>query len=80
MKSKQGGKGKRKGGKIKLAGGTQTVKPGQLARFKVKYPKALKKALAKSGKPLKASLTATATDIAGRITTDTVKAKLPGAG
>jgi len=77
-KSKKGGKGKRKGGKITLTGGTQTVKPGQIARFKVKYPKPLRKALAKSNKPLKATLTATATDVAGRITTDTAKAKLPG--
>ena len=77
VKSK-GGKGKRKSTKIKLNGGTQAVKPGQIAKFKIKYPKALKKALAKSSKPLKASITATATDQVGRITTDKSTAKLPG--
>ena len=75
---KGGGKGKRKSTKIKLKGGTQTIRPGALAQFKVPYPKALKKALATSKKPLKAELTATSVDVIGRVASDSSKAKLPG--
>lgn len=82
VKKAKGGKGKRKSTKVKLKGGTQTVAPGDLAKFKVKYPKALMKALAKlpANKAVKATLTATATDVIGRETADTSKAKLPGQG
>ena len=79
VKSKKGGKGKRKGTKVKLRGGTQTIRAGAMAQFKVPYPKALKQALAASAKPLKAKLTAKAVDAIGRVSTDTSKAKLAGA-
>ena len=77
-KAKAGGKGKRKSTKVKLNGGTQTIRAGALAQFKVPFPKALKKALAATSKPLKATLTATATDAIGRVTSDGAKAKLAG--
>jgi hypothetical protein len=68
------------GKKIKLKGGSKSVTPGVLARFKVKVPAALKAALAAlpPGKSIKIKLTASATDLVGRVTTDTSSVKLPG--
>jgi hypothetical protein len=69
------------GGKnVKLKGGSKTVQPGSLTDFKVKLPKALKAALAKlpPSKKITVTLTASATDLVGRVTTDTTKVKLPG--
>ena len=68
------------GKKLKLKGGTRAVEPGTLAKFKVKLPKALTAALAKlpPSKKITVTLTASATDVAGRISTDTSKIKLPG--
>ena len=74
------GTAKVKGKKVKLKGGTKTVKPGALARFKVKVPSALKAALAAlpPGKTIKIQLTASATDLIGRVTTDKSSVKLHG--
>ena len=74
------GTAKVNGKKIKLKGGTKTVTPGTLARFKVKVPAALKAALAAlpPGKTIKIKLTASATDVVGRVTTDKSSVKLHG--
>jgi hypothetical protein len=68
------------GKKIKLKGGSKTVTPGKLAKFNVKIPAALKAALAAlpAGKSIKIQLTASATDLVGRVTTDKSSVKLPG--
>jgi hypothetical protein len=68
------------GKKVTLKGGSHTVEPGSLTTFKVKLPKALKSALAKlpASKKITVTLTSSATDVAGRVTTDTTKVKLPG--
>ena len=77
---KVAGTAKVNGKKFKLKGGTKTVKPGVLARFKVKVPAALKAALAglPPGKTVKIQLTASATDLIGRVTTDKSSVKLHG--
>jgi hypothetical protein len=74
------GTAKVKGKKIKLKGGTKTVKPGALARFKVKIPAALKAALAAlpPGKTIKIRLTASATNLVGQVTTDKSSVKVHG--
>lgn len=76
------GSAKVKGKKVTLTGGSQTVAPGTLATFKVKLPKALRKALAAlpSGKGIKVTLVASHTDVLGRTTADTTRVKLPGTG
>lgn len=68
------------GKKVKLKGGTKAVEPGTLKPFKVKLPSALRSALAKlpPSKKITVTLTASSTDVAGRISTDTTKIKLPG--
>ncbi len=65
---------------IGLSGGTQTVKPGQIARFVVKLPTRVTSRLRGLApkQSLKAKLTATATDLAGRKTTKRVTVKLKG--
>jgi hypothetical protein len=70
------------GKKVKLKGGTQTVKPGAMARFKVKLPATLRNALADlpPNKSIKVSFTATSTDLVGRVSTDKCSVKLPGTG
>jgi hypothetical protein len=77
---KVAGTAKVKGKTIKLKGGTKAVTPGALARFKVKVPAALKAALAAlpPGKTIKIQLTASATDLVGRVTTDKSSVKLHG--
>ncbi len=77
---KVAGTAKVKGKTIKLKGGTKAVTPGVLARFKVKVPAALKAALAAlpPGKTIKIKLTASATDLVGRVTTDKSSVKLHG--
>lgn len=63
-----------------LGGGTQTVAPGKLVRFTLKFSKPLVKqlkALPKS-KKLTLSVTASATNVAGQVSTDTTTAKLKG--
>jgi hypothetical protein len=77
---KVAGTAKVNGKKIKLKGGSKSVTPGTLAKFKVKVPAALKAALAAipPGKSIKIKLTASATDMVGRVTTDKSSVKLPG--
>ena len=74
------GKAKVGGKTIKLKGGTKTIQPGSITDFTVRLPKALKAALAKlpPSKKITVTLTASATDVVGRITTHTTKVKLPG--
>ena len=69
-----------KGKKAKLSGGSHTVKPGKIARFTLKFPKKLKAALADLSKSqsLKLKLTASATDLIGRVAKDQLKVKLKG--
>lgn len=63
-----------------LTGGTQTVTPGKVANFNVKLPKSVKRRLGQipPSKSLKAQLTASTTDLAGRVSTSVLKVKLPG--
>ena len=71
---------KANGKKFKLKGGTKAVSAGVLTTFKVKLPKGLKAALAKlpHTKSIKVTLTSSATDSLGRVTTDKTKVKVPG--
>jgi hypothetical protein len=68
--------------KVKLKGGTQTIKSGALARFKIKIPATLRNALADlpPNKSIKVSFTATATDLVGRVSKDKCSVRLPGTG
>jgi hypothetical protein len=63
-----------------LSGDTQTVNPGEVARFNVKLPKTVKRYLGQlpPKKSLRASITASATDLAGRISTKILSLRLPG--
>lgn len=65
-----------------LAGGTQTVKPGQVARFNVKLPNSVKRQLRQipPGKSLKGTITARTTDLAGRVTDRVINIRLRGQG
>lgn len=65
---------------VGLTGGTQTVKPGEIARFNVKLPKSVKRQLKQipSGKSLKGTITAQTTDLAGRVAERTVSIRLRG--
>lgn len=69
-----------KGKKAKLSGKTLTVAPGKVTRFTLKFTKKLKKKLKglSHKKSLQLKLTATATDVIGRVTTDKLKTKLKG--
>ncbi len=74
------GHGKLVGLIVGLSGGTQTVKPGQVARFNVKLPKSVKRRLGRipPGKSLKGTITARTTDLAGRVTDRVVGIHLKG--
>jgi hypothetical protein len=65
---------------VGLSGGTQTVKPGTVAPFNVKLPKSVKRRLADlpPSQTLKATLTASAKDSAGRLSARTVTVRLRG--
>ncbi|HXS32971.1 MAG TPA: hypothetical protein VN758_04250 [Solirubrobacterales bacterium] len=65
---------------VSLTGGTQTVNPGEVANFNVKLPKSVKRRLGQipPSKSLKAQLTASTTDLAGRVSTSVLTIKLPG--
>jgi hypothetical protein len=65
---------------VGLTGGTQTVDPGELARFNVKLPKSVKRRLGRisPSESLKASITASTTDLAGRTSTKVLTVRLPG--
>jgi hypothetical protein len=71
-----------KGKKAKLNGGKHTVKPGKITRFTLKFPSKLKAALAdlSKSKSLKLKVTASATDLIGRVSKDQLKVKLKGQG
>jgi hypothetical protein len=60
---------------------THDVTPGKLRYFSLKYPAALKAALAElpAGKKLKLKITAAATNVAGQVSTDKTIVKLKGA-
>ena len=64
----------------KLKAPVQTVTPGKLARFKLKFPGPLKSALASlpPGKSLKLTVAATSTNVAGAVSKDSAKLKLKG--
>jgi hypothetical protein len=70
------GKGKR----AKLSSKTATVAPGKVSRFTLKFPKKLKNRLEdlKRKRSLRLKLTASATDLIGRVTTDKLNTKLKG--
>ena len=74
------GAAKVNGKTFKVSSGPKSVTPGTLSLFAVTLPKALKKALGglSSGKSVKVTITSSATDTVGRITTDAVKATLHG--
>lgn len=67
---------------VGLSGKTQTVSPGQVARFNVKLPKSVKRQLLQvpPGKSLKGTVTARTTDLAGRVTDRVVNIRLKGQG
>jgi hypothetical protein len=69
-----------KGKTAKLSGGKHTVKPGKISHFTLKFPGKLKTALANLPKSqsLKLKVTASATDLIGRIAKDQLKVKLKG--
>jgi hypothetical protein len=68
------------GKKVKLKGGSKQLPAGSLTQFKVKVPAPLKAALAKlpPSKKITVTLTVSATNVAGTVSTDTTKVKLPG--
>jgi hypothetical protein len=69
-----------KGKKAKLSSKTLTVVPGKVSRFTLKFPKKLKNRLEdlQRKRSLQLKLTASATDLIGRVSTDKLKAKLKG--
>jgi hypothetical protein len=69
-----------KGKKAKLNGGTKNLTPGVLGKFTLKFTKALKAKLKElsSKKSLTLSVTVTGTNVAGAVTTKTLKARLKG--
>jgi len=81
-KTRKPGDHKSAGVIVGLAGGTQTVSPGQVARFNVKLPNSVKRQLRQvpPGKSLKGTITARTTDLAGRVTDRVVNIRLRGQG
>ncbi|MFI5027662.1 MAG: hypothetical protein ACHQCF_01610 [Solirubrobacterales bacterium] len=69
-----------KGGGLTLSGGTQTVVPGKLAKFKLKFSAKLKSQLRSlpHGKSLTLSVVASAKNAAGQTFTKTTAVKLKG--
>jgi hypothetical protein len=65
---------------VGLTGGTRTVKPGEIARFNVKFPKPVKRRLGRipPSQSLKGTITARATDLAGRTVDRTIAVRLRG--
>lgn len=66
--------------KVSLSSPTQTVEPGKLTPFTLKFTKPLKKRLKElpPSKKLTLKITASATNVAGQVSTDLTKAKLKG--
>lgn len=71
-----------KAGKVKLSAKTKTVKAGKIASFKLKFSTKLKEALKElePGKKLTLKIVAKATNVAGQVSSDKLKAKLKGQG
>lgn len=71
-----------KGETAKLKTGTKTVAPGKFTRFKLKFNAALKEKLdeLEPSKKLTLKITASATNVAGQVSKDTLNAKLRGQG
>lgn len=69
-----------KGAQAKLNGGTRAISPGQIGRFRVRFPKALTSRLGELSpkQSLKLSLRVKATDQQGRVTSRSPKLKLRG--
>lgn len=65
---------------VGLSGGTQAVKPGEIARFNVKLPTSVKRQLRQvpPGKLLKGTITARTTDLSGRVVDRTISIRLRG--
>lgn len=84
LRSKQGKRSGKKGARasalIRIGGGVQTIVPGGLVLYTLKFPRSLRKALSKLPRKRALTLTATtsATDVAGRPSSSTVKVKVPG--
>jgi hypothetical protein len=71
-----------KGKVAKLSGGTQTAAPGKITRFTLKFSKKLKDKLEglSPKQRLTLKVTASATNVAGLVSTDKLKVKLKGQG
>jgi hypothetical protein len=69
-----------KGKQATLNGGTQTVVPGGLGKFKLQFTKKLKKKLAGLSRKqsLKLNVTVSGTSVSGAVTTSTLQLKLKG--
>ncbi len=69
-----------KGKKAKLGSKAKTVPPGKVARFTLKFPKKLKKRLEELTRKqsLQLKVTASATDLVGRVSTDKLSVRLKG--
>ncbi len=69
-----------RGAALTLKGGTQTVKPNQFAKFKLKFPAALRAQLRglPHGKSLKLTVTASATNLVGQVFKKTTTVSLKG--
>lgn len=65
---------------VGLAGGSQTVRPGELSPFNVKLPKSVRRQLQQvpRDKSLKGTITARSADLAGRVTDRTITIRLRG--
>lgn len=79
-KTRKPGDHKSTGVIVGLNGGTQTVKPGEVARFNVKLPKSVKRRLSRipPSESLKGTITARTTDLAGRVTDRVINIRLKG--
>ncbi len=71
-----------KGATAKLSAKAKTAPAGKIVTFKLSFPKALKEKLKElePSKKLTLKITASATNVAGQVSTDKVKAKLKGQG
>jgi len=69
-----------KGKKAKLNGGTKSLTPGVLGKFTLKFPQKLKAKLKElpRKRSLTLNVTVTGTNVAGQVTTKTLKVKLKG--
>ncbi len=79
-RTKKGKKKAKASAAAKVKNVTRTVTPGKLGRFVLKFPGNLKRALRSlpKGRKLNLKITATATSVAGQVSTDKVTLKLRG--